>query len=94
MEHPKCETCSHFKSSPDDWDSPHGFGECTLVEMTCEMAKWDENYEKLSLKPEFEEHLAGVMDGSSYKATLYPHPQFYCPMHSDLMPQLLPETTP
>ncbi|QDP54182.1 MAG: hypothetical protein GOVbin4685_42 [Prokaryotic dsDNA virus sp.] len=88
IDHPKCKACAHFSASSDEWDRPHGFGVCNLVEMTYEMTAWDEDYENLTLKPEYKEHLAGVMDGSSYSATLHPHPDFYCPMHSDLMPEL------
>ena len=89
MEHPKCKTCSHFSAKSGSWDTPETFGLCRLIEMTCEMTEWDENCVNLTMKPEFEGHLAGVMDGSSYSAALYPDPEFYCPMHSDLMPQLV-----
>lgn len=89
MDHPKCATCKHFAPETDEWDTPEGFGKCLLVEMTCEISEWDAGYENQTLKLGFKEHLAGVMDGSSYAAYLYPHLDFYCPMHSDLMPQLV-----
>lgn len=89
MDHPKCATCKHFSATCDECDNPSGFGVCNLVEMTCEMTDWGDDMESLKLKPEYEGHLAGVMDGSSYPTELHPHPDFYCPMHSDLMPQLL-----
>jgi hypothetical protein len=93
--HPRCRTCVHFALAEDEWDVEGiGFGKCKLIPMTDQMSEWTttegpEAYTKLVLTAEHVEHLAGVMDGSSYRAELNPHPDFYCPMHSDLMPQLV-----
>lgn len=97
--HPTCATCSHYvpRAQVNDWDIPRTFGKCALVEMTCNMTVLvtdpndtdDNGHVWLDLKPEYSEHLAGVMDGSSYRAELFPAPEYYCPMHSALMPQLI-----
>jgi hypothetical protein len=94
MSHPKCATCAHFHEKGDAWDAPEFFGYCGLVQMTSKMSQWSGDRKQLELKPEFSEHLAGTMDGSSYRADFYPHPDFYCPMHSDLMPQLVSAPKP
>ena len=88
MDHPRCKTCAHFEPDSAEWDTPITFGDCELLEMTSKMTKWDDDFKKQTLKPEFKEHLAGVMDGSSYHAALHPSPEFYCAMHSELMPHL------
>lgn len=89
MDHPKCATCKSFitPKNTDNWDNA-GFGYCDLIEMTCEMTSWDNDLRITELKPKYKDHMAGVMDGSSYRAALYPSEEFYCPMHSDLMPAL------
>lgn len=84
MEHPKCSTCKHFKSEADDWDAPPGFGQCSLALMSCWITKWNKSTREVEVKEEYKEHLMSVMDGSSYRALLHTHPDFYCPMHSDL----------
>jgi hypothetical protein len=101
MEHPRCATCRHYTTHTDTigWDIPPNFGTCKLIKMSDGMTEWDgESYRKdedgddvavRRLRPEYAQHLAGVMDGSSYRAELQPAPEFYCPMHSDLMPQLV-----
>lgn len=87
-DHPKCKTCKKFSPNVDEWDAPPGFGMCGLIEMSCYMTEWDETYDNVKILPEYKDHLASVMDGSSYKANLHVHPDYYCPMHSDLMPEL------
>ncbi len=100
IEHPKCSTCAHFKPRDQDeetrnipWSIPPKFGLCKLIPMADNMTDWKGEGEdfmpKYSLKPEYEQYLAGVQDGSSYSADLFPHPDFYCPMHSELMPHLV-----
>jgi hypothetical protein len=88
VDHPKCKTCLHFIVNLDAWDLPPNFGACGLVEMACNMTDYDFVAEKNTAKPEYKDHLAAVMDGSSYRAELYASPEFYCAMHSDLMPHL------
>jgi len=90
MKPPKCRTCNHFDATTDEWDTPQGFGKCRLIEMSCEMSEWDEEYSKETLKPEFNGYLAGVMDGSSYRAVLEPHPDFYCLISNCRTPALHP----
>jgi hypothetical protein len=92
MSHPKCKTCAHFIKEPEDWDAPDDFGKCGLIAMTCDMTRWDAAAERRALTPEYSGHLAGVLDWSSYRAELYPDPDFYCAMHSDLMPKLTQST--
>ncbi len=87
-DHPKCKTCDHFRGV-DAQDSPPLFGYCMLIDMTCEMMTWNDERDCLELLPEYKGHLAGVMDGSHYSADLHPHSSFYCPMHSELMPELV-----
>lgn len=99
MEHPRCATCGHYTKHTETMgrDIPLNFGTCKLIKMSDTMTEWygesyrDENGDDTPdrhLKLEYAQHLAGVMDGEGYRAELQPAPDFYCPMHSDLMPQL------
>lgn len=89
-DHPKCSSCKHFKSEIDDWDNPAKFGCCHLVAESWEMSQWDHETGQNSLKPFFAGHLASVSDGSAYSASLNVHANFYCAMHSEMMPSLNP----
>lgn len=101
IEHPKCATCAHYKAREQDeetreipWSTPPKFGKCKLIPMADDMTDWkgyqgDGDVQLYALKAEYAQYLAGVQDGSSYSADLFPHPDFYCPMHSELMPHLV-----
>lgn len=90
MNHPKCKTCNHFDPEIQDWDNPLNFGFCRAIAESWEMSDWDFETSENKFKQKFKDHLASVSDGSSYSASLNVHPNFYCPMHSELMPNLIP----
>ena len=90
MDHPKCKSCKHFASHLDDWDNPLSLHLCDMVAEAWEMSQWNADKAKNELKPKFNGHLASVSDGSSYRASLNVHADFYCAMHSQLMPDLIP----
>ena len=88
MDHPKCATCKHFSDA--GFAFPNGFGVCNLMAETWDMTEYKkvDGWTTRVLKPEFSDHLAGLEDGGTPTTDFYPSPDFYCPMHSDLMPQL------
>ncbi len=91
MDHPRCKTCKNFDAEKgNDWDNPQGFGLCKMIAENWEMNRWDDDTSENVPKPEAKGHLASVSDGSAYRASLNPHPDFYCAMHSDVAPDLTP----
>ena len=91
--HPRCKTCKHFYPTEDGLrhgsnaqDVPLAFGVCYGIWHATVVAEWADKTEEL--KAAFETHLAAVADAEGYHASLHPHPDFYCPMHSDLTPDL------
>jgi hypothetical protein len=90
INHPICKTCAHFNPNSDEWDTPKGFGQCKLIQLSSDTIGWNKDYETSELLPKYQHHLATVMDGSSYMAELRPSPDFYCRMQSELMPGLIP----
>lgn len=90
MSHPKCKDCKHFGDVANDWDNPLTLGSCGMVAESWEMSDWDATYKENSIKNFFLGHLASVSDGSAYRAGLNVSPDFYCAMHSDILPDLNP----
>lgn len=90
MTHPTCKTCKHFKPNADEWSVPKRFGFCDMIAHCWEMEGFNPRTSDVEPKPFFVGHLAAVGDGSSYRATLYCDPDFYCAMHSDMKPDLNP----
>lgn len=90
MDHPKCKTCSHFSEERSGWDNPESFGTCKMIAESWNMNIWDHDTGENVPKLEARGHLASVSDGSSYAASLNPHPDFYCAMHSEIAPGLTP----
>ena len=93
MDHPKCLTCKHYGFVADDWDNPLEMHTCNMVAESFVMAQWNRETAENELQPHYKGHLASVCDASAYSAELNVHQDFYCAMHSDLMPDLNPHRT-
>ena len=77
----RCKTCKHWEKPESDYGEVPGTGKCKAVVQFWNATKWNDDYDKRSLKPEYAGRLAFVQDGSDYYAELKTLPDFGCVQH-------------
>ena len=82
--HPTCSTCKHWNGPSDDEYIPLKIGLCNRIPPEWETCDWDSELQNV-LKDEHKDTKAYANEGSSNSAFLSTTPDFYCPMHSDLV---------
>lgn len=75
----RCENCAHWGKADDYGDEAQVLGvrRCAIAVELWEASTWDADLDRVA-KPEYAQQKMFVMDGSSYSASLYTKPDFFC----------------
>lgn len=71
----RCDKCAHW--SIEQGEEIINVRRCNKALELWEATEWNEDYDRVA-KPNFEGQMMFVMDGSSYSASLYTRPDFFC----------------
>lgn len=75
----RCDSCKHWGREDDTHDQAQVLGvrKCWSAVELWEASEWNADSDRVA-KPEYSDQKMFVMDGSSYMASLFTKPDFFC----------------